>query len=342
MSYTEFPTDRIVDVHFKKKTPPDGEPPPHDGACGEFPCGSLFFPMSRSFAGGVDFPFCCLSIDNFYGAVADSANPGHKPTQPAAFFPLFADYGLTGCFPPAVPNPSGGLFWPMIWENPCSWTVTRISQGVDFITGDNVPFPGWIEVYYNTNPQAFWQALQGHPLTEQAPVMPPDDFASSTDGYTVINVAMRPDDWYEPILRFNGGNFHYSVSAHFAVHIQSYCNGLEVSGPLLPVSCADLAAGVPTQLPGWGTSFWPTYEYPVAGQTDWPMKGPPDGSATLSAAAMTAVAPGVRPRRQRQYSGVDTGVYIEAMHDCLGANADRSKTIQRARNYQRSMKWAEV
>jgi len=247
--YVEFPADPVVNVHWRKKKPDDpndpGEPTDFRQTCGAFQTGVLHG------IGGLE-PIWILDVLFLYQRIADT-NPGHLPTKPYAYFPVFAEYEW---FMPTHKMP-------YVWSTPSSWTLTF----QDPISTQ----PLILREYRNINIQAF---TGGNAAPDQ-----------TAEGSMTIE-AQRGDEIYPPLFTTQGSfqTAHVLVQAHCCPKPgASGCNKFETTGSWwggtdndagTPAACLAMLAPQPV---GWGTFFDPNslIQYPAPGSTADPVKPPP-------------------------------------------------------------------
>lgn len=267
--YVEFPADPVVNVHWRKKPddPDDpGDPTDFRQTCGAFQTG-VIHGLPVGFSG-----IYVLDVYFLYTRVADN-NPGHLPTKPYMYFPVFADYEWL--------MPTHKM--PYVWMAPVSWTLTFDDL--------NYHGPHILREYRNVNLQVF----NGTNAT-------PDRIAENT----MTIEGQRGDEIYPPFFTAQGsfGEPHVLVQAHCCPKPGAAgCTKFETTGSWYggtdndagtPAACL---AMLPPQPPGWGTFFNPNtlIQYPMPGSTADPVK-PPPGARRRPELALPAPAIAEQPR----------------------------------------------
>lgn len=254
MVYVEFPTDPIVNVHWKKK--PNGNGPP--GPDFEWPCGAFKHgyglydertndPRYYTIPGNSIF---ILEDFNIYGIAYDHT-PMHNPNKPYNYWWSTADYliGGTGAIDPKEV--------PFVWGRPRGWTLTvdfdelkrRYERDQDVFQMDSVS----IQEFRNLNIQAL-NPWGFHPPAPDREVV----------GRTIEILPQQPSEIYPPGFRVMqtvsviGGTFGGSEAAAYPpTLVQAHCKE-ETEGDYPP-----------------GRTVNQFYLYPAPGYDYWPIRPPP-------------------------------------------------------------------
>lgn len=201
--YVEFPTDPVVNVHWKKKKPP---PDPGGGPDGRY-CGAWTIdmwpdsfpppPPPTGASGGVDrWVIHPLAL---YGAGIDTT-PGHNPNEPAAYIQLTSEYLWN--------SPSGG------------WTITY------------APFPdSGLEFYVG-----MWRGVSLQTLTMGGPELwnaPPIRGPASAGTITmyVPPYSADIDGAYPVIFSLFGAESNLLAQRVVPIMVQAHCEHETTGGP---------------------------------------------------------------------------------------------------------------
>lgn len=247
--FEEFPSDRVVNVHWHKKKPPD------DGGEDDLPCGAFrhgygLWNESPPGSGYLNFPnqsIFYLTFGNVYGlGLVFPASPGSLKTN--AYWWSTADF---------QPQPIHRKDVPWIWGAPKSWTLTVDQAELDRRIKLTNPTRGYsvvsiyIEEIRNINPQRLPDYAYGDTLV-------PDRVVETN---TIEILYQQDGEVYPPGFRV--GMVLDSPSGQIRLRsiypptlIQAHCKNQTTGG--LP-----------------DTDLHPVYDDVAPGSTAWPLRPPP-------------------------------------------------------------------